>query len=239
MTQSGKDGIGHAIGSLLKEYPIATAAICVAASIGIYKETKPIESTAQYRSSPSKEEELAKDKERCGREKGHLLSEASTFAKQKNFEQAANLLNACSDISTNKDFDQKYQEYSLQHWTNVIKNVKASSDEKKIAHQNLATLDPKNAEMHRKTSEHFASLAKQKAERDAAAAERARKKAAKKAGVSVGMSQQEVLESSWGRPERVNRRVTANGVHEQWAYSGYNYLHFEDGVLTSIHTSKN
>lgn len=53
------------------------------------------------------------------------------------------------------------------------------------------------------------------------------------------MSQQAVLESAWGRPERVNRRVTQHGVHEQWAYPGYNYLHFEDGTLTSIHTSKN
>lgn len=65
-------------------------------------------------------------------------------------------------------------------------------------------------------------------ERAAALAER------KKQGVSLGMSQDDVMQSSWGRPSHVNRTTTAAGVREQWVYGLHNYLYFEDGVLTSI-----
>jgi len=53
-------------------------------------------------------------------------------------------------------------------------------------------------------------------------------------GVQVGMSQVEVRQSSWGRPNSVNRTSTSRGTHEQWVYGGHNYLYFEDGILTSI-----
>lgn len=62
-------------------------------------------------------------------------------------------------------------------------------------------------------------------------AEKARKK---KDGVRIGMSEQEVLDSSWGRPERVSRTTNARGTRGQWVYGGGNYLYFQDGVLTSI-----
>lgn len=68
-------------------------------------------------------------------------------------------------------------------------------------------------------------------EKQIAAAEKARKK---KEGVSIGMSEQEVRESSWGRPESINRTTNAFGTREQWVYGGRNYLYFENGRLTSI-----
>lgn len=69
----------------------------------------------------------------------------------------------------------------------------------------------------------------------AAKAMAAAKLAKKKEGVSVGMSPQDVYDSSWGHPESVNRTTTAFGVHEQWVYPGHHsYLYFQNGVLTSI-----
>jgi hypothetical protein len=62
------------------------------------------------------------------------------------------------------------------------------------------------------------------------AAEKARKK---REGVSIGMTQQDALDSSWGKPERINRTVTANGVREQWVYGNGNYLYFTNGILTA------
>lgn len=56
----------------------------------------------------------------------------------------------------------------------------------------------------------------------------------RKQGVTIGMTQQDVLDSSWGRPEKVNRTTNARGVREQWVYGGGNYLYFDDGVLRSI-----
>jgi hypothetical protein len=55
----------------------------------------------------------------------------------------------------------------------------------------------------------------------------------KKEGVSIGMSQQDVLDSSWGRPRKINTTTNAYGSREQWVYDG-GYLYFENGVLTSI-----
>jgi len=68
----------------------------------------------------------------------------------------------------------------------------------------------------------------------AADAEAKRVRAEKKReGVRVGMSEQDALDSSWGRPRKVNRTTNAYGVSEQWVYDG-GYLYFKDGVLTSI-----
>jgi hypothetical protein len=56
----------------------------------------------------------------------------------------------------------------------------------------------------------------------------------KSEGVRIGMTKQDVLDSSWGKPEDINRTIYSFGVHEQWCYPNYNYLYFEDGILTSI-----
>jgi hypothetical protein len=61
----------------------------------------------------------------------------------------------------------------------------------------------------------------------------AKKKVAKQ-GVHIGMTQEEAIKSSWGKPERVNRTTRRSGVHEQWVYGGRNYLYFENGILTTI-----
>lgn len=63
-----------------------------------------------------------------------------------------------------------------------------------------------------------------------AKAEKARKK---REGVSIGMSEQDALDSMWGRPNKINRTTGRWGVHEQWVYDG-GYLYFENGTLTSI-----
>lgn len=55
----------------------------------------------------------------------------------------------------------------------------------------------------------------------------------KREGVSVGMSEQDALDSNWGKPRKINRTTNAYGVSEQWVYDG-GYLYFKDGVLTSI-----
>lgn len=55
----------------------------------------------------------------------------------------------------------------------------------------------------------------------------------KKEGVTLGMSQQDVLDSSWGRPNKVNKTTTAHGTTEQWVYGG-GYLYFDNGLLKTV-----
>lgn len=64
-----------------------------------------------------------------------------------------------------------------------------------------------------------------------AAAERAEKK---KQGVHVGMTQHDVLDCSWGKPQKINRTIMAHSTHEQWVYGIGSYLYFQGGVLTAI-----
>jgi len=37
-----------------------------------------------------------------------------------------------------------------------------------------------------------------------------------------------------GKSIKINRTTTVYGVSEQWVYDNYNYLYFEDGILTAI-----
>ena len=58
---------------------------------------------------------------------------------------------------------------------------------------------------------------------------------AKKPDVKIGMSKSQVInQSNWGEPKYVNRTVTKHGTHEQWVYSEYRYLYFDNGRLTVI-----
>lgn len=65
--------------------------------------------------------------------------------------------------------------------------------------------------------------------------EQAKEKAKKKSqGVTLGMTKQQVLDSSWGEPKDINTSIGSWGTHEQWVYGNGNYLYFENGRLTSI-----
>lgn len=57
-------------------------------------------------------------------------------------------------------------------------------------------------------------------------------------GVSVGMTKDQVLASSWGKPSHVNETITTGIVSEQWVYPGNNSLYFDNGVLTAIQKSE-
>ena len=58
----------------------------------------------------------------------------------------------------------------------------------------------------------------------------------KSEGISLGMTTQDVVDSSWGRPERINRTTGYNVNRQQWVYGNGNYLYFEHDILTSMQT---
>ena len=89
--------------------------------------------------------------------------------------------------------------------------------------------DPRAKDLYVKAGDAMSIQAAKRADQEAAAL----KKQKKRSGVTLGMDQQDVLDSSWGKPNKVNRTTNARGVSEQWVYDG-GYLYFDDGVLTSI-----
>jgi hypothetical protein len=50
----------------------------------------------------------------------------------------------------------------------------------------------------------------------------------------IGMTTDEVLSSTWGKPQDINKTTTKYGVSEQWVYPGFFYIYFEDGIVTAI-----
>lgn len=52
---------------------------------------------------------------------------------------------------------------------------------------------------------------------------------------AIGMTAAQVRASTWGEPEDINKTTYAWGTREQWCYSGYRYIYFENGVVTAIH----
>lgn len=67
--------------------------------------------------------------------------------------------------------------------------------------------------------------------------EKERKIKAKKEGIDIGYTAQQVLESSWGKPTKVNTTTNKYGSREQWVYRGQGksgYVYLENGVVTSI-----
>jgi len=61
--------------------------------------------------------------------------------------------------------------------------------------------------------------------------------AAASGGVWIGMTKQEVEQSAWGRPNKVNSTTYAFGVHEQWVYDR-GYLYLQNGKLASFQMSR-
>lgn len=51
---------------------------------------------------------------------------------------------------------------------------------------------------------------------------------------TIGMTADEVRQSTWGEPTKINKTTTAYGVREQWVYSSSRYIYIDDGVVTAI-----
>jgi hypothetical protein len=57
----------------------------------------------------------------------------------------------------------------------------------------------------------------------------------KKPEVKIGMNTKQMIDGTkWGKPDHINRTITATKVHEQWVYGDNSYLYFENGKLTAI-----
>lgn len=51
--------------------------------------------------------------------------------------------------------------------------------------------------------------------------------------ISIGMTAEVAIES-WGRPNSVNRTITAAGTSEQWVYGSRSYIYLANGRVTAI-----
>ena len=50
----------------------------------------------------------------------------------------------------------------------------------------------------------------------------------------IGMSAQQVRNSRWGNPQKINKTTTSNTVSEQWVYSNNRYVYLENNIVIAI-----
>jgi hypothetical protein len=114
---------------------------------------------------------------------------------------------------------------------NIIKKAKSLIGQHKW--DELAKMDYDYAFAHDAELDDMANTARSKLTDIAMAKDRAERK---KQGVHIGMTKDEVLMSSWGKPSSINTTSTRNGKHEQWVYDRYHngYLYFDNDVLTTV-----
>lgn len=156
---------------------------------------------------------------------------------KKRYIDASNKIDICEKeiVKSNLDLAKKYKQQK--------------DYEKAIQYLSIASnTQPNNEEVNKLYNECSDAINKIKSDADAQAkAEQDAKDAqalvdekakAKTEGVKIGMTQQQVLDSSWGKPDQINKTTTAYGTNEQWVYgynsSKMNFLYFENGILTSI-----
>jgi hypothetical protein len=51
---------------------------------------------------------------------------------------------------------------------------------------------------------------------------------------AIGMTAEEVENSTWGKPTKINKTTYAWGTSEQWVYSGHRYIYLKNGTVTAI-----
>ena len=51
---------------------------------------------------------------------------------------------------------------------------------------------------------------------------------------TLGMTEEQVINSTWGRPYDRNKTTTKYRVSEQWVYYGNRYIYFDNGIVTAI-----
>lgn len=139
-------------------------------------------------------------------------------------------VNQCAQILKSSDLIARANDAEVKSYLADIRNSKTSASERLRLMELLVTAHHDHPEVGNKFDVQIGRLSAQIGQQEKAA--EARRKRAQ--GVSIGMTKEDVLASSWGRPESVNTTVTAHGTHEQWVYGGNNFLYFDNGILSTV-----
>jgi len=133
---------------------------------------------------------------------------------------------------------QRYKKFSLPEVEAALLELHIAmaraymkADEPERAHNALLPYQTQSSPVISKLLAEIAKASKKKQ----ADTKRQELAARKRKGVEIGMTAEQVIQSNWGKPERVNRTHNARGTREQWVYPGnHNYLYFENGILVSV-----
>lgn len=139
----------------------------------------------------------------------------------------------CTRILDRADLTQMLAAAEKKSYLKDANDPKADAETRIGAIQWLLTHHPEDGEKLRGRIPKLQATADRERRRAIAQQAEAERRRKKSEGVRIGMTQNDVIASSWGKPRKINRTTTARAVREQWVYDG-GYLYFDDGVLTAI-----
>lgn len=208
----------------------AAAAVAAIVSLGYWRST--LDAAEARRVAAAVEARIAanvaKRAAACSDGRAALLDEYNALRQKGHHFPAARRLDECAKLLEDGELRQKILAAEAAALVAQVTNPSADLQRRLDA---LESLSKRHPEEHKIVARLQAPLQAQAA-RLAAQAEAKERAAKRKQGVRLGMTEDDVVASSWGRPRKINRTVNAYGVREQWVYDG-GYLYFENGVLVS------
>lgn len=189
------------------------------------------------KSSSVKQVELSEQDQKkadCQNELATRRAEYDQLMKEKQFWDASLKLRPCADILADASLQALVDDAEIKEQISVLENPKATASQKFDAAQKLRFGYPEAGTKYENQLAKIEKDYEKHQNKEIAAENKKTADAKRKQGVQIGMTQEDVLASNWGKPLKVNRTVNAYGTREQWVYRGGNYLYFEDGRLTTV-----
>lgn len=231
--------VGRAFGSLSGVSRVVVVA-CIAVAVG-YLVTRPLhdgrattaaDAAELSQLAASQAQAVASSKaanaaDPCRSTIDAKRAEYQTLVAARKYWDASLTLRVCSETLNDPALRAMVADAEIRSHLATINDPKAPPRERAHAIEMLTRDCPE-------TGKPFAQLQTQlisKADSTERAQEAARRNSE---GVSIGMTRQGAVASSWGRPEHVNKTTTASGTREPWIYGPRRSLCFDDGVLTGI-----
>lgn len=218
--------IGYLIGKYWKKVSIAYVFILALISIFLYSISEWSKTT---KIPPANQIQTQQKMHVCLKDE-KMLAQYQQHMDKKEFFSASRSIAYCVVESKDPALTEKQKIAETLSYEQDAHNTKISPQSRMAGIEKLLAMHPSRAD------EFSALIPKLRLEIKKANEEAKRRELAilKSQGVQLGMTQEQVLLSSWGRPERVNRTTNAYGVREQWVYGNRNYLYFKNGILESI-----
>lgn len=165
----------------------------------------------------------------CKNNIGKRRQQYDAFMTETRYHRAIEALGACPRLTPSPELTVMLRGAQLKMHLEAALDKARPIEDREAAMSILVRDFPEDAKPYAKLHRQLIAQRTKARERQQAQ-ERAKRR---REGVSIGMSKDDVLQSSWGKPRDVNRTTNQYGVREQWVYDG-GYLYFRDGVLTSI-----
>lgn len=187
--------------------------------------------SAQNRSVDSNEQRLAKEREQlkveCKESAAKQRADHDHNFAAGRYWEAASAIRVCAEALEDESLRSLVAVSEKRYYVSEINSRKTSARDKANAIERMIRDYPEEGKRY---ESRLAQLVVQ-ADVEYKSAEAQRKKSK---GVIIGMTPEDVIASSWGKPKSINRTTYANSVREQWVYGIGNYLYFENGKLTVI-----